>query len=110
MSPSTPNHQRISRHGPRLRTRNGAKNEALVAELQQLMTLPGNDVCADCPNKCPDWAPVNLDITCMKCSGIHRNLGTHISKVALWTDRWNSAQVGASETSETQVERPLALE
>jgi hypothetical protein len=31
---------------------------------------------------------------CMKCSGIHRNLGTHISKVrSVELDRWNAAQV-----------------
>lgn len=30
----------------------------------------------------PDWASINLGIlVCLECSGVHRNLGTHISKV-----------------------------
>ena len=73
----------------------GEKNDALVKELNALMCLPGNDVCADCPNKNPDWASVNLGIfICMKCSGIHRMMGTHITKVrAVELDRWNEQQV-----------------
>ena len=73
----------------------GSKNDELVKELQNLMTLPGNDICADCPTTNPDWASVNLGIfICMKCSGIHRNLGTHISKVrSVEMDRWNDVQV-----------------
>lgn len=43
----------------------------------------GNTVCADCgsENKV-DWVSINLGIIiCIECSGIHRSLGTHISKV-----------------------------
>jgi Arf-GAP/SH3 domain/ANK repeat/PH domain-containing protein len=43
----------------------------------------GNKVCADCgsENKV-DWVSINLGIViCIECSGIHRSLGTHISKV-----------------------------
>lgn len=43
----------------------------------------GNRVCADCgtDNKV-DWCSINLGILlCIECSGIHRSLGTHISKV-----------------------------
>lgn len=30
----------------------------------------------------PDWASINLGVlVCLECSGVHRNLGTHISKV-----------------------------
>jgi Arf-GAP/SH3 domain/ANK repeat/PH domain-containing protein len=42
-----------------------------------------NLVCADCnsENKV-DWVSINLGvIICIECSGIHRSLGTHISKV-----------------------------
>jgi hypothetical protein len=46
--------------------------------------------CADCFHDNPDWAVINLGITvCINCSGVHRNLGTHISKVrSLSLDEW----------------------
>ena len=38
-------------------------------------------MCADCNAKNPTWASINLGITlCTECVGIHRGLGTHISK------------------------------
>ncbi|KAH7293159.1 hypothetical protein KP509_28G014600 [Ceratopteris richardii] len=47
-----------------------------------LRTVPGNDACADCWSPDPDWASLNLGILlCIECSGVHRNLGVHISKV-----------------------------
>ncbi|KZV49385.1 hypothetical protein F511_10925 [Dorcoceras hygrometricum] len=47
-----------------------------------LRELSGNDLCADCSASEPDWASLNLGILmCIECSGVHRNLGVHISKV-----------------------------
>ncbi|KAK9066350.1 hypothetical protein SSX86_013673 [Deinandra increscens subsp. villosa] len=47
-----------------------------------LKNVPGNDKCADCGSPEPDWASLNLGVLiCIECSGIHRNLGCHISKV-----------------------------
>ncbi|KAL3650645.1 ADP-ribosylation factor GTPase-activating protein agd4 [Castilleja foliolosa] len=47
-----------------------------------LREVPGNDQCAECSAPDPDWASLNLGILmCIECSGIHRNLGVHISKV-----------------------------
>jgi hypothetical protein len=41
-----------------------------------------NSICADCSAKDPEWCSLNLGILiCIECSGIHRGLGTHISKV-----------------------------
>ncbi|GAB7366332.1 hypothetical protein MBLNU230_g8132t1 [Neophaeotheca triangularis] len=43
----------------------------------------GNRSCADCGSESKvDWCSINLGIMlCIECSGIHRSLGTHISKV-----------------------------
>ncbi|KAL3502215.1 hypothetical protein ACH5RR_036664 [Cinchona calisaya] len=47
-----------------------------------LREIPGNDHCAECRGPEPEWASLNLGILmCIECSGIHRNLGVHISKV-----------------------------
>lgn len=49
-----------------------------------LQTVRGNDICADCGAVEPDWASLNLGVLlCIECSGVHRNLGVHISKVSL---------------------------
>jgi len=61
-------------------------------ELLEILQLPGNGECADCGTKDPEWASINLGVfVCIECSGVHRNLGTHISKVRslrldVWTD------------------------
>src|SRR5205085_1478240 len=43
----------------------------------------------------PRWASHNLGIfICIRCSGLHRQLGTHISKVKSVTlDSWTAEQV-----------------
>ncbi|GJJ71186.1 hypothetical protein EMPS_03536 [Entomortierella parvispora] len=58
--------------------------DLMGARLLQLMreTHVANTFCADCGAKNPDWCVINLGIlVCIECSGIHRSLGTHISKV-----------------------------
>ena len=48
-------------------------------------TIPANQKCADCGASGPDWASINLKIfICLECSGVHRALGSHISKVIAW--------------------------
>lgn len=52
--------------------------------LQQVRDAdPSNKVCADCGSEIKvDWVSINLGIViCIECSGIHRSLGTHITKV-----------------------------
>ncbi|CAH2047777.1 unnamed protein product [Thlaspi arvense] len=50
--------------------------------LSILKGIPGNDACAECNAPDPDWASLNLGVLmCIECSGVHRNLGVHISKV-----------------------------
>ncbi|KAH7956511.1 hypothetical protein HPB52_010152 [Rhipicephalus sanguineus] len=56
----------------------------------QLTSIPGNELCCDCRSPGPCWASINLGITlCIECSGIHRSLGVHVSKVrSLTLDTW----------------------
>ncbi|CAK9027893.1 unnamed protein product [Durusdinium trenchii] len=61
---------------------------------EEIFDLPGNKECADCTAYGPNWASWNLGILiCETCAGMHRNLGTHISKVKSTTmDKWNEEQ------------------
>ncbi|KAI4340246.1 hypothetical protein MLD38_025105 [Melastoma candidum] len=70
-------------------------NARHIKILEGLVKLPENRECADCRSKAPRWASVNLGVfICMQCSGIHRNLGVHISKVRSTTlDTWLPEQV-----------------
>ncbi|XP_017327140.1 arf-GAP with coiled-coil, ANK repeat and PH domain-containing protein 1 isoform X1 [Ictalurus punctatus] len=58
--------------------------------LEEVQAIPGNSQCCDCGEPGPDWASINLGITlCITCSGIHRSLGVHFSKVrSLTLDSW----------------------
>ncbi|XP_022764147.1 ADP-ribosylation factor GTPase-activating protein AGD3-like isoform X1 [Durio zibethinus] len=59
--------------------RSCVKNEKPIVVLRRVC---GNDKCADCGAPEPDWASLNLGVlVCIECSGVHRNLGVHISKV-----------------------------
>lgn len=63
--------------------------------LTQIRELPGNDVCVDCGTSNPKWASINLGIAfCIECSGIHRSLGVHISKVrSITLDDWDTESI-----------------
>ncbi|XP_045864029.1 arf-GAP with SH3 domain, ANK repeat and PH domain-containing protein 1 isoform X3 [Meles meles] len=53
--------------------------KAIIEDVQR---LPGNDVCCDCGSPEPTWLSTNLGIlTCIECSGIHREMGVHISRI-----------------------------
>ncbi|XP_076828476.1 arf-GAP with coiled-coil, ANK repeat and PH domain-containing protein 2 isoform X2 [Brachyhypopomus gauderio] len=58
--------------------------------LQRVQVVSGNSHCCDCGQADPRWASINLGITlCIECSGIHRSLGVHNSKVrSLTLDSW----------------------
>lgn len=66
-----------------------------AARLRQLLAVPGNNCCADCPTRRPKWASTNLGVfICLRCSGCHRGLGVHISRVRSVTlDTWTETDL-----------------
>ena len=65
------------------------------ASVQTIREVAGNSHCVDCNKPNPDWTSFNLGaLICIECSGIHRNLGTHISRVrSLDLDDWPPGHV-----------------
>lgn len=72
----------------RNKARRSSQSEAVA--LQAIRNAKGNSLCVDCEAANPTWASLNLGaLICIECSGIHRNLGTHLSRVrSLDLDDW----------------------
>ncbi|KAG6373217.1 hypothetical protein JVT61DRAFT_6842 [Boletus reticuloceps] len=89
-----------------------ATTERNARILRELVKQPDNKLCADCkrngehtttvldpvfPHGRPDprWASWNLGVyLCIRCSGIHRGMGTHISRVkSIDLDMWTPEQM-----------------
>uniref|UniRef100_A0A8C6U0F6 Arf-GAP with GTPase, ANK repeat and PH domain-containing protein 3 n=1 Tax=Neogobius melanostomus TaxID=47308 RepID=A0A8C6U0F6_9GOBI len=70
------------------KSRLGSQSDAMA--IQSIRNVRGNSFCVDCDAPNPDWASLNLGaLMCIECSGIHRNLGTHLSRVrSLDLDDW----------------------
>ncbi|CBZ24001.1 conserved hypothetical protein [Leishmania mexicana MHOM/GT/2001/U1103] len=69
------------------------------AAVERLCSQYPNSVCADCGERGTRWASVNHGVfVCIRCSGVHRSLGVHISKVKSTNmDRWSLAEVRLME-------------
>ncbi|CAF3961234.1 unnamed protein product [Rotaria sp. Silwood2] len=73
----------------------GGPTIADSATVQAIKQISGNNFCADCDQINPTWASLNLgSLICMDCASLHRNLGTHLSRVrSLELDEWPSELV-----------------
>ncbi|XP_043294865.1 stromal membrane-associated protein 1 isoform X3 [Cervus elaphus] len=70
-------------------------NEQHQLILSKLLREEDNKYCADCEAKGPRWASWNIGVfICIRCAGIHRNLGVHISRVkSVNLDQWTPEQI-----------------
>lgn len=70
------------------------------AILSGLLKEDDNKYCADCDAKGPRWASWNLGLfICIRCAGIHRNLGVHISRVkSVNLDQWTAEQIASMQS------------
>ncbi|XP_037079272.1 arfGAP with SH3 domain, ANK repeat and PH domain-containing protein-like [Pollicipes pollicipes] len=97
-----------------------------LRELQQsiisaVLRLPGNDCCCDCGSRNDvTWLSTNFGVVvCIECSGIHRDLGVHISRIqSLTLDHVGTSQLllakvmtnnGFNDIMEAKLEYPKKL-
>uniref|UniRef100_T1HS89 Transaldolase n=1 Tax=Rhodnius prolixus TaxID=13249 RepID=T1HS89_RHOPR len=79
----------------------GATTNPSLLELQQaiirhVQRLPSNDRCCDCNSQNDTtWLCINFGVVvCIECSGIHRDLGVHISRIqSLTLDHIGTSQL-----------------
>ncbi|EKF33115.1 hypothetical protein MOQ_003024 [Trypanosoma cruzi marinkellei] len=67
--------------------------------LERICQIPPNNICNDCNNNGTRWASVNHGVfLCIRCSGIHRSLGVHVSKIKSTNmDKWRATEVALME-------------
>ncbi|XP_049455228.1 arf-GAP with SH3 domain, ANK repeat and PH domain-containing protein 1a isoform X1 [Epinephelus fuscoguttatus] len=58
------------------------EEELTKSIIDEVLRSPGNDICCDCGASDPRWISTNLGVlTCIECSGIHREMGVHVSRI-----------------------------
>uniref|UniRef100_G1MSK5 ArfGAP with SH3 domain, ankyrin repeat and PH domain 2 n=1 Tax=Meleagris gallopavo TaxID=9103 RepID=G1MSK5_MELGA len=59
-----------------------SREELTRAIVEEVRNMPGNRECCDCLAPDPTWLSINHGILiCIECSGIHREMGVHISRI-----------------------------
>lgn len=60
----------------------GAGEDLTRAVTQEIRRMRGNERCCDCGAPDPSWISTNLGVlTCIECSGVHREMGVHVSRI-----------------------------
>jgi len=92
-------HEMSGRQSKVEKEREKALQDRVQVVLSGMLKDDDNKYCVDCDNKGPRWASWNLGIfLCIRCAGIHRNLGVHISKVkSVNLDSWTLQQVSSMQ-------------
>lgn len=68
--------------------------------IQSYLELSENRKCIDCNEANPEWCSLSFGVlVCLKCAGLHRSLGAHITLVrSITLDEWNeTSHIGALE-------------
>lgn len=62
------------------KTASQRKRDEMIITINDILSR--NRSCAECDRENPDWVSLNLGcVMCIDCSGVHRSLGVHVSKV-----------------------------
>ncbi|KAJ3069085.1 hypothetical protein HDU98_007835 [Podochytrium sp. JEL0797] len=71
------------------------ESERTQKQLEALLQIPENRECADCQEPKPKWASSTLGcFLCIRCAGLHRNLGRTLSTIRSVTlDTWPQRDV-----------------
>jgi len=82
--------------------------------IEQHMAMPGNDECADCEARRPEWASVNRGLAiCGTCAEMHRMLDIRCTRVkSLVHDRWTQDEINlfCSKGGNNEANKRLAME
>ena len=64
------------------------------AKIKKLSYQEGNRTCADCNNPYSQWVSINIGcFLCLRCAGVHRSIGAHITKIrSITLDNWTGQQ------------------
>uniref|UniRef100_A0A3B4TT38 ArfGAP with SH3 domain, ankyrin repeat and PH domain 1a n=1 Tax=Seriola dumerili TaxID=41447 RepID=A0A3B4TT38_SERDU len=76
------------------------EEELTKSIIDEVLRSPGNDTCCDCGAADPRWLSTNLGVlTCIECSGIHREMGVHVSRIqSLELDKLGTSELLLART------------